>query len=128
MESKAPALMMIRSRGGWPGFGVHALDKVVQRFKRAARLALGDNRLRHAGTHAADAGWAKAHAFLGSRELGTDSLSGDSASGMSSYGMPRRSERILSVFARMRTRQNGRHVLVRIVRSLSHAVCITRMA
>ena len=49
---------------------VHALDKVVQRLKRTARLALGDNRLRHAGTHAADAGQTKAHALLGSRELG----------------------------------------------------------
>ena len=94
---------------------VHALDKVVQRLKRAARLALGDNRLRHAGTHAADAGQAKAHALLGSRELGAGLVDiwrkhGDAV-------MTARRDVVHDLVGLARIgRQNGRHVLVRIVR------------
>ena len=94
---------------------VHALDKVVQRLKRTARLALGDNRLRHAGTHAADAGQAKAHALLGSRELGTGLVDIWRKHGDAVVTACRDVVHDLVSLTRI-GRQNGRHVLVRIVR------------
>ena len=94
---------------------VHALDKVVQRLKRAARLALGDNRLRHAGAHAADAGQTKAHALLGSRELGTGLVDIWRQHGDAVVTARRDVVNDLVGLARV-GRQNGRHVLVRIVR------------
>ena len=94
---------------------VHALDKVVQRLKRTARLALGDNRLRHAGAHAADAGQTKAHALLGSRELGTGLVDIWRQHGDAVVTARRDVVNDLVGLARI-GRQNGRHVLVRIVR------------
>ena len=94
---------------------VHALDKVVQRLKRTARLALGDNRLRHAGAHAADAGQAKAHALLGSRELGAGLVDIWRKHGDAVVTARRDVVHDLVGLARI-GRQNGRHVLVRIVR------------
>ena len=94
---------------------VHALDKVVQRLKRTARLALGDNRLRHAGAHAADAGQTKAHALLGSRELGTGLVDIWRKHGDAVVTACRDVVHDLVGLTRI-GRQNGRHVLVRIVR------------
>ena len=94
---------------------VHALDKVVQRLKRAARLALGDNRLRHASAHAADAGQTKAHAFLGSRELGTGLVDIWRQHGDAVVTARRDVVNDLVGLARIGC-QNGRHVLVWIVR------------
>ena len=94
---------------------VHALDKVVQCLKRTARLALGDNRLRHAGAHAADAGQTKAHALLGSRELGAGLVDIWRQHGDAVVTARRDVVHDLVGLARI-GRQNGRHVLVRIVR------------
>ena len=87
----------------------------MQRLKRAARLALGDNRLRHASAHAADAGQTKAHALLGSRELGTGLVDIWRQHGDAVVAARRDVMNDLVGLARV-GRQNGRHVLVRIVR------------
>ena len=87
----------------------------MQRLKRTARLALGDNRLRHAGAHAADASQTKAHAFLGSRELGTGLVDIWRKHGDAVVAARRDVVHDLVGLARV-GRQNGRHVLVRIVR------------